>query len=141
MNRFSKLFSCLLLLLFIVCYFKDTNPYIKKSNIDGNGLFAGKNYKKGDIIYNNLFPYKNIHEMIYNPIPIEQFNKYILKEGKYINHCRHNKNVSIETDDYKIFPLIAVKDIKKHDELYGDYNKIHNRLPFIKSADPNFIQC
>ena len=79
--------------------------------------------------------------MLYNPIPKRKFNQYILKEGKYINHCQHNKNVSLKTNDYKYFPLVADKNIKKHEEIFADYNKIHIHFPFIASAKPEFVKC
>ena len=68
-------------------------------------------------------------------------NQYILKEGKYINHCVQKKNVSVETNDYKVFYLVADKNILKHQEILADYNKIHNRFPFIRGENPNFIKC
>ena len=140
MNRFLIVLVCIVFLV-ICCFFKNTKPYIKKSNIIGKGLFAGKNYKKGDIIYTNLFPYKENNKMLYNPITAGKFNQYILKEGKYINHCVQKKNVSLETNDYKVFYLVADKNILKHQEILADYNKIHNRFPFIRGANPNYIKC
>ena len=50
-----------------------------------------------------------------------KFYKYILEEGKYINHCSINKNTDIQTINYSVFPVIATQDIKKHDEIYMDY--------------------
>ena len=36
--------------------------YISKSRINGQGLFAGQSFHKGDIIIDNLFPHKDIHK-------------------------------------------------------------------------------
>ena len=58
MNRFSTIIVCLMISLLIIYFFLPNKPYVSKSKVHGDGLFAGKNYKKGDIILKELFPYK-----------------------------------------------------------------------------------
>ena len=53
--------------------------YISTSRINGLGLFAGKDFKKGDIIINNLITSKR------NPLNHNKINNSIIREGKYIN--------------------------------------------------------
>lgn len=105
-------------------------PFISKSNIHGKGLFADKEYKKNEVILENIFPHKKKSEILFLPIP-DKFDKYIINEGKYINHSL-NYNTIIVSDDYKIFKLVANKNIKKNEELTCNYNKLHKQFPFIK---------
>lgn len=141
MNRFSTIIVCLMISLLIIYFFLPNKPYVSKSKVHGDGLFAGKNYKKGDIILKELFPYKEKNEMLFNPIGKEKFLKYIIHEGKYINHCSLSKNADIKTNNYRTFTLIAIEDIQKHDEIVVDYNGIHKHYPFIAPALPTYIKC
>lgn len=106
-------------------------PYVSKSNIHGKGLFASKEYKKNDVILENIFPHKEKSELLFLPIP-DKFDKYIIYEGKYINHSDDNYNTFMISDDYKTFKLLANKDIKKNEELTNNYNKTHKQFPFIE---------
>ncbi|MBD23947.1 MAG: hypothetical protein CMG46_02935 [Candidatus Marinimicrobia bacterium] len=141
MKRFYKLLFGLFFTLIMLHCFLPEKPYIHESKIHGDGLFAGKNYKKGDIIYKDLFPYKGKDDILFNPVGWEKFNRYILKEGRYINHCLRNKNVNIISKDYKSFPLIASRDIQKHEELFGNYDEINKKFPFIAPSLPNYAKC
>ena len=69
--------------------------------------------------------------MLFNPITKDKFSSYILNEGKYINHCSRNRNVNIISTDYRVFKLVATRDIKKNEELFADYNLINKHFPFI----------
>ena len=115
MNPFSRLIICLVIILLLIYFFLPNKPYISRSKIHGNGLFAGRNYKKGEVIFDDLFPYKEKDEMLFNPVGKVKFQEYIIEEGKLINHCSVNKNIDIQTNNYKSFPVIAMKDIQKHD--------------------------
>jgi SET domain-containing protein len=79
--------------------------------------------------------------MLFNPITTETFHNYILNEALYINHCSLNKNIDVLSDDYRVFRVIAKTDIKKHDELFADYNLVHKHFPFIAPALPNYVSC
>ena len=141
MEKITRLILLLLMVVIGMYLFLPKKPYIDNSNIHGQGLFAGKKYKKHDVIFENIFPYKDNSTMLFNPITKEKFQSYILNEGRYINHCSLNKNIDIISNDYKIFKVIATRDIDKHEELYIDYNILHKHFPFIAPALPNYISC
>jgi len=141
MEKITRLILLLMIVLIGMYLFLPQKPYISKSKIQGQGLFAGKNYKKNEVIFENLFPYKDSSTMLFNPITTETFNSYILNEGHYINHCSLNKNIHILSDDYRVIRVIAKTDIKKHDELFADYNLVHKHFPFIAPALPNYVSC
>ena len=141
LKKFTRLLMCLFIILLMMYFFLPNHPYISRSKVHGNGLFAGKNYKKGDIIYEDLFPYKEKNQIIFNPIGKKKFQEYILEEGKYINHCSVNKNIDIKSNNYIIFPVVATEDIQKHDELFADYNLLNKHYPFIAPALPNYVKC
>tara|TARA_B110000495_G_C22502059_1_gene308015 strand:+ start:33 stop:458 length:426 start_codon:yes stop_codon:yes gene_type:complete len=141
MQKSTRLIILLIMVLAGMYLFLPKEPYISRSKIHGKGLFAGKSYKKNDVIYENIFPYKNNSTMLFNPISKESFDKYIINEGHYINHCSLNKNTDIISPDYKIFKVIASRDINKHEELYLDYNLLNKHFPFIAPAMPNYVGC
>tara|TARA_Y100001935_G_C17311032_1_gene516234 strand:+ start:1444 stop:1869 length:426 start_codon:yes stop_codon:yes gene_type:complete len=141
MEKITRLILLLLMVVIGMYLFLPKKPYIAKSNIHGQGLFSGKKYKKHDVIFENIFPYKDNSIMLFNPITKEKFQSYILNEGRYINHCSLNKNTDIISDDYKLFKVIAIRDIDKHEELFIDYNILHKHFPFIAPALPNYISC
>ena len=141
MKKFTRLLLILILILLGMYFLLQGKPYVSRSKIHGQGLFAGKDYKKGDIIFEDLFPYKERDEILFNPIGKEKFKEYILEEGKYINHCSFNTNIDIVTDNYMSFPLTASRDINKREELVVDYNRIHKYYPFIAPALPNYVSC
>jgi hypothetical protein len=141
MEKITRLFLLLIMVVIGIYFFLPQKPYIGRSNIHGQGLFAGKNYKKREVIFENLFPYKDNSIMLFNPIKRTAFDSYILNEGHYINHCSLNKNIDVLSDDYRVFRVIAKTNIKKHDELFADYNLVHKHFPFIASARPNYLAC
>ena len=136
-----KEFIIIIVILFFLVFICSSKPYISISNIHGNGLFANKYYKKGDIIYKNLFPHNYSNQPLLNQITYNDFQKYILKQGKYINHCSYNHNIDILTNDYIKFRVVATKDIPKHQELTIDYDHLNKRYPFIASSSNSFKKC
>ena len=136
------LFFLLIFILFIFCYARSYfRPYfISKSSIHGYGLFSNKSYKKGDIIINDLFPY-NYNRNRLTKLGEATFNKYILKEGKYINHCNSKANSDLITNDNIYFKLIALKDIKKDEEILADDDIIHKKIPFIAKSMEYYKKC
>ena len=141
MEKITRLILLLVLIIIGMYLFLPKKPYISKSKIHGDGLFTGKKYKKHDVIFENIFPYKDNSIMLFNPITKEKFQSYILNEGRYINHCSLNKNADIISNDYRIFKVIATRDIEKHEEIFVDYNILHKHFPFIAPALPNYIGC
>jgi hypothetical protein len=141
MEKITRLFLLLIMVVIGMYLFLPQKPYIGRSKIQGQGLFAGKNYKKHEVIFENIFPYKDNSTMLFNPITKEKFDSYILNECHYINHCSLNKNADILSDDYRRFRIIAKKNIKKNEELFLDYNLLHKHFPFIAPALPNYVSC
>ena len=124
--------------MFILNYNK--SYYIKKSDVNGLGLFSNKDYKKNDIIIYDLFPYNNERNII-KKLSKKDFDDYIIYEGKYINHCSRGYNTDIITDDNIYFKLIAIKDIPKDKEIVANYDLINRKFPFIGKSQKHFKKC
>jgi hypothetical protein len=107
------------------------NTYVKKSTTEGFGLFASKDFVKGDLIIDyNLFP-ENCYEMKYVDLSEDRIRKnwYVMIDNdncitsdkiskfSYINHSR-NSNCFWDVDKGMIF---ADRDIQKDEELFIDY--------------------
>jgi hypothetical protein len=131
-----------ILFLFIIVLFINYNKsyHIKKSDINGLGLFSKKDYKKNDIIIDDLFPYNNERNII-KKLSKKDFDDYIIYEGKYINHCSRRYNTDIITNDNIYFKLIATKDISKDKEIIANYDLIHSKFPFIAKSKKDYIKC
>ncbi len=101
-----------------------TDPVIiKQSNIHNKGIFAAKDFKKGEIVLQwNIS--KTITKNEYEKLPIEKKNyicitknKYVIMQEpeKYMNHsCEANTIVTNFCD-------IATRNIKKGEEITTDY--------------------
>lgn len=97
---------------------------VKKSKIHGKGVFANKNFKKGEVVLrwnpkkitkkkSEELSTKERHYLEY------QNGQYLLMQPpeRYVNHsCDANTKVKNQSD-------IAVKDIKKGEEITSNYNK------------------
>tara|TARA_Y100000817_G_scaffold133504_1_gene104492 strand:+ start:383 stop:814 length:432 start_codon:yes stop_codon:yes gene_type:complete len=129
--------------LFTIDYLMTNNQktYISHSKINGNGLFASKDFKKGDILIDDLFKNKPKNEKLYDPISYDKFQKYINVEGRYINHCNKQINSKVVSKDNKLYKLIATKNIQKDDEITANYNKINKNFPFIAKAEKDYLKC
>jgi SET domain-containing protein len=107
----------------------NTNQFVgtKESKKHGNGLFALKDFKKGESLYllkkGRIVKYNEIQYLSeQEKIHLDQIgeNKYEIIEspGCYINHsCDPN----VEEKDRTGY---ALKDIKKDEEITIDYDKI-----------------
>tara|TARA_B100001248_G_scaffold199970_1_gene154248 strand:- start:813 stop:1232 length:420 start_codon:yes stop_codon:yes gene_type:complete len=139
MDEYAISILFLLFLIFLFINFSKSY-YIKKSDVDGLGLFSNKDYKKNDIIINDLFPYNNKRNII-KKISGKDFNDFIIHEGKYVNHCSRRYNTDIITDDNIYFKLIATKDISKDKEITANYDLINRKFPFIAKSQKHFKKC
>ena len=108
---------------------------IKESKIHNLGLFANKDFKENDIMIKDLFPYVKGNKTIKN-----NFDEVIIKEGKYINHCQKSVNCDVQFKNDKYF-LICLKDIKKGDEIYADYDNINKKFNFIAPSKSYYKSC
>ena len=100
------------------------NILVKKTGSKGEGVFAARDFKKGEFIldYNGKIvegkDADNIPDYWCNHLATVGLNKYILFEGpaKYINHsCSPN----VYDKNKKVYTM---KSIKKGDELCFDYS-------------------
>ncbi len=112
-----------------------TCNYVEKSKIEnsGWGVFAGKNYKRGDVVEKNVFIEetrnllrKNILNSYYFRHP-RFSNHYIFTLGNasIMNHSSTEANVDPYHFDYasRIQTCYATKDVNKGDELLINYGK------------------
>ena len=97
---------------------------VKKSKIHGRGVFANKDFKKGEIVIK--YNLKKLTKEKFNNLS-EKEKHYTSKENgeyllfpspeRYVNHsCSPNTNPINKCD-------IAIKDIKKGEEITTDYSK------------------
>lgn len=103
---------------------KSNNVIIKNSKIEGMGVFANRDFKKGEVVIKwdtsiilTALELKNLPENEKKYISSFR-NKYILQQppAKFVNHsCEPNTKVVDESSD------IAIKDIKKGEEITSYY--------------------
>ena len=110
---------------------------IKKSKIQGRGVFANRNFKKGEVVLR--WKPKALKASEAKKLPIKK-RHYIYKtsEGKYslmqppekyINHsCDANTTVRNYYD-------VATRDIKKGEEITSDYAREGSSTSFICNCD------
>ncbi len=96
---------------------------IKKSKIEGKGVFAGRDFKKGEIVVKwDISHQLTLEEVKKLPETENRYaayfkGKHILMQppAKYVNHsCDANTNADNFCD-------IANRDIKKGEEITADY--------------------
>lgn len=101
------------------------NIIVKKSKIDKKGVFATKDFKKGEIVlkWTPKFLGKSEVEKLRNDQRHYAYkagkNKYFLMQSpeKFVNHsCEANTRVKNYCD-------VAVRDIEKGEEITSDYGK------------------
>lgn len=98
---------------------------VKKSKIEGLGVFASRNFKKGEVVIKWDISHQLIPEEIKKIKETERRyvaysnGKYILMQppARYVNHsCNSNTYADNFCD-------IAKRDIKKGEEITGDYSE------------------
>ena len=97
---------------------------IKNSKIHGKGVFANRDFKKGEIVLR--WNPKEINKIQSNKLSEEEKEFVSFKDGKYflmqpperfVNHsCEPNTNSINQCD-------IAIKEIKRGEEITSDYSK------------------
>jgi len=95
---------------------------VKKSKIDGKGVFANRDFKKGEIVI--LWKPKIISEEEFKELS-EKNNHYLIKQDgnyflmqspeKFVNHSCEPNTKAINKSD------VAIGDIKKGEEITSNY--------------------
>ena len=112
---------------------KSTNVVIKKSKIHGKGVFANRDFKKGEVVLR--WKPKLLKESEIQKLPAKERHyvykdkkgKYFLMQApeKYVNHsCEANTIVKNQCD-------VAIRHIKKGEEITSDYGKEGSFVNFI----------
>lgn len=106
---------------------------IKKSNIHGNGVFANKGFKKGEIIIQWSLSHILTPEQV-DKLPKSELkyvspfdkNKFILHAipERFINHSCNPNTIPKNNAD------VAVRPIKKGEEITTDYTKENVKISF-----------
>lgn len=96
---------------------------IKKSKIHGKGIFADKDFKKGDVVVKHKF--KSLTKKEYENLPEKEKHfvgnnkgkyKLFLPPSRYMNHsCNPNTKIRSNSD-------IAIRNIKKGEEITSYYS-------------------
>ncbi len=104
---------------------KSDNVIVKNSNIGGKGVFALRDFKKGEIILHwdisHILSKEKVDEMTNDEKKYISFldNKYVIMQEpeKYVNHsCDPNTTA-------KNFCDVAIKNIKTGEEITADYTE------------------
>lgn len=105
---------------------------VKNSKIHGTGCYAGKDFRKGEIVGEYTGEWITNEEADDRYEDVEETYLFVIDDDtcidamndpnpvKYINHCCE-PNCESDQKGNRIF-IIAIKDIKKGDELTYDYN-------------------
>lgn len=109
------------------------NCYIDYSNIQGFGLFAGRDFEKGELVLDYSINCDRYRICLFSDLTKEQLDneKFIgiseklcittSEESKfsYVNHSRTPSCVC----DYQTFEITAAREIQKGEEITIDYRK------------------
>ena len=92
---------------------------IEKSDIQGKGVFASKNFKKGELVGMAVTDEEALK-------PSSTFKDARTKLGKYLNHqTKHNASLKSENNTLNIY---TEKAINKDDEITVNYKKGPNYI-------------
>jgi len=103
---------------------KDDDVVIKKSSIHGKGIFADRDFKKGEIV---------LHWDTSQVLTVEEFENLSEDEKRYVTFC-NNKYIKMHSPDgymnssciantqEKDFCDIALRNIKKGEEITTNGN-------------------
>lgn len=112
--------------------YEDDEVVVKESPIEGLGVFAKRNFKKGDVIF-TWHPESIVTPENRDSIPEYERGRYIniLNDGtevlmgtpeRFVNHsCEPNTNAVNNAD-------VAIRDIVMGEEITADYSKEHVRF-------------
>lgn len=101
------------------------NVIVKKSNIDGKGVFAARNFKKGEVVLkwdiSRILTSKELKQLA------EEEKKYVsYMNGKYVimqppeRFVNHSCDANTHADNFRD---IAKRDIERGEEITADYSE------------------
>lgn len=97
---------------------------VKKSKIHGKGVFASRNFKKGEVVLKWDISHRLTKEEV-DKLPENEKRYIICMDGRYIlmqppaRYINHSCDANTYADN---FCDIAKRDIKKDEEITGDYS-------------------
>ncbi len=107
---------------------------VKNSDVHGKGLFANKDFKKGEMVlnWNKENKYLSKKDVENLPLSLKPFvavfnNQYLLiaEPERYMNHsCNPNTEISEDGSDF------ALRDIKRGEEITGSYTRVGALMGF-----------
>jgi len=117
-------------ILVVLCYYMLTSKkyIIKKSKINGVGIFANKNIKKNELIDLAFILYINENNLKDGDITLF---------GSKINHCSINDNSYLKNINNKYY-IYAKRNINKGEEITSNYN---NTPEIIEKPDKSYKKC
>ncbi len=98
---------------------------VKKSKIEGLGVFANRDFKKDEVVI-KYGKSKKINKNEYEALPKEEKSRVSLVNGEYIHfqaperYVNHSCDANIYSKD---FCDVAKRDIKKGEEITSDYDE------------------
>ncbi|WP_150463347.1 SET domain-containing protein-lysine N-methyltransferase [Francisella sp. XLW-1] len=106
---------------------------IKKSNIEGLGLFSKARIKRNTCLGISFVLTTNISKEITHLFdkPKSNLIKDVLyTQTKFTRYINHNitPNCVLDLDNNDYWTIIAIKDISKNEEITVDYKPIYNKL-------------
>ena len=134
----------LVILIGLLSYIRlwlSTRTYVGVSQIQGEGLFANQSFKQGEVVLEDIFPYRDSDMVLRNYVPLSTFSNIISYEGSKINHCSQSYNTTVVSQDYKKLQLVAIKDISPNEEITANYNLVNKKFPFIAKASSSYTTC
>ena len=105
------------------------NVVVKNSNIDGNGVFANRDFLKGEVVIKWDVSHKLTKDEV-DKLPKKEKIYIAFLDGEYIlmqspaRYVNHSCNANTYSNN---FCDIAKRDIKKGEEITGDYSE--NEIP------------
>ena len=119
------IFVCTILFFLLLDNVFSKKYIIKKSTINGLGVFADKNIKKDEYI--------DFAFILYNNNKSGKVSYF----GSKINHCSKNDNSYLKKSG-NYYYLYAKKNIRKGDEITSNYN---NTPKIIQKPNKNYKKC
>lgn len=122
---------------------KEDFVIIHKSSIDGEWVFAARDFKKGEKVLHRDIS-KTVSKSLFQKMTKKQKDYISFVEGKYIVMQSPEKfiNHSCEANTTaKNFCDVAIRDIKKWEEITGNYDEVSSDKEKIIPCTCNTKSC